>query len=417
MSAPRQEIAIIGGGAAGFFAAVNCARSFPQHHVTIYEKSAKLLSKVRVSGGGRCNVTHSCFEITDLVKNYPRGEKNLINAFARFSVSNTISWFEERGVKLKTEEDGRMFPVTNNSETIINCLMAEAGKFHVDIVTRAEVTRFAKNTEEKFVISFDDGKIIIADKLLIASGGYPKAESFNWLRETGHEIISPVPSLFTFNIPGDPVVNLMGVSVSSARLRIEGSKHLVEGPLLVTHWGMSGPAVLKLSSMAARDLAEKKYEFNLIVSWVADDNGENVRQVFHTLKRDSGPRVIYSHSPFEMPKRLWMFLLNKINIGETARWADLSNEQVKNLVRCLTNDVYKIKGKTTFKEEFVTCGGVSLRDVDMKTMESKKCPGLYFAGEVLDIDAITGGFNFQAAWSTGFLAGMNMGNSADGIKK
>ncbi len=404
-----QQIAIIGGGAAGFFAAVNCAKKFPQHHVTIYEKSNKLLSKVRVSGGGRCNVTHSCFEITQLVKNYPRGEKNLINAFARFSVSNTIQWFEERGVKLKTEEDGRMFPVTNNSQTIVDCLVDEAKKNHIDIVTNAEVIQFSKNAEEKFELAFSGGKIIVADKVLIASGGYPKAESFNWLRETGHEIISPVPSLFTFNIPNDPVVELMGVSVSPARVRIGGTKYLVYAPLLVTHWGMSGPAVLKLSSMAARELAAKNYEFEIIVSWTTEYNPEQLQRILPSLKMELGAKQIYNHCPFELPKRLWMFLLNKATIPEALRWADLSSEQIRNLVRCLTHDLYKVKGKTTFKEEFVTCGGVSLQDVNMKTLESKKCPGLFFAGEVLDVDAITGGFNFQAAWTTGFIAGTGIG--------
>ena len=405
----KKEIAVIGGGAAGFFAAVNCARSFPQHHITIYEKSSKLLAKVRVSGGGRCNVTHSCFEIPELVKNYPRGEKNLINAFARFGVSNTIDWFEECGVKLKTEEDGRMFPVTNNSQTIIDCLMEETKKFRVDIVTQAEVIKFLKNEEGRFELTFSDGEKVIADKVLIAAGGYPKTESFNWLRETGHEIIPPVPSLFTFNIPNDPIVELMGVSISAARLRIGGTKQLVYGPLLVTHWGMSGPAVLKLSSLAARELAEKKYEFELIVSWITEYNPEQLQRILPSLKTELGAKQIYNHCPFEMPKRLWMFLLYKINVPQELRWAELSNEQIRNLVRCLTHDEYKIKGKTTFKEEFVTCGGVSLRDVDMKTMESKKCPGLFFAGEVLDIDAITGGFNFQAAWATGYIAGTTMG--------
>jgi predicted Rossmann fold flavoprotein len=405
----KQEIAIIGGGAAGFFAAVNCAKNFPQHRVTIYEKSAKLLSKVRVSGGGRCNVTHSCFEITQLVKNYPRGEKNLINAFARFSVSNTIGWFEDRGVKLKTEQDGRMFPVTDNSQTIVDCLLEEAKKFNVNIVTNAEVKKFSKDEENKFHLIFNDGNTIVANKVLIASGGYPKTESFNWLRETGHDIVPPVPSLFTFNIPGNRIVELMGVSVSPVRLRIGGTKHLVYGPVLITHWGLSGPAVLKLSSIAARELAEKKYDFELLVSWITDYDAEQVQRMLPSLKKELGSKQMYNHCPFEFPKRLWMFLLNKINIAETLRWADLSNEQARNLARCLTHDIYKISGKTTFKEEFVTCGGVSLRDVDMKTMESKKCPGLYFAGEVLDIDAVTGGFNFQAAWTGGYIAGTNMG--------
>lgn len=409
MSLTGKKIAIIGGGAAGFFAAVNCAKNFPQHHITIFEKSNKLLTKVRVSGGGRCNVTHACFDIQQLVKNYPRGEKHLMNAFARFNPVDTVRWFEERGVKLKTEEDGRMFPITNQSETIIDCLMSEAEKYKVDIVTNAELIKLSKKSDEKFELTFKDGTILIADKVLIAAGGHPKAESLKWLNETGHELVSPAPSLFTFNIPNSPVVELMGVSVQDAKLRIAGTKHLINAPLLITHWGMSGPAVLKLSSVAARELAAKNYEFDLFISWITDYNSDQLQRIFPALKNEYGSKQIYNQCPFDLPKRLWMFLLNKSTIPETIRWADLSREQIKILTQNLTHDIYKVRGKTTFKEEFVTCGGVTLNDVDFKTMESKKCKGIYFAGEVLDIDAITGGFNFQAAWTTGYIAAMNMG--------
>jgi predicted Rossmann fold flavoprotein len=404
-----MEIAIIGGGAAGFFSAINGALNFPEHRITIYEKSNKVLSKVRVSGGGRCNVTHACFDIYQLAKNYPRGEKQLLSAFSRFNVIDTIAWFEERGVKLKTEQDGRMFPVTNHSETIINCLLNEAGKFRVNIVMNAEVKKLSKTAEEKFELVFSNSNTVVADKVLVAAGGHPKAENLNWLLETGHEIVTPVPSLFTFNIPADPIIDLMGVSISPVKLRISGTKYVVSGPLLITHWGMSGPAILKLSSIAARELAEKKYEFDLYISWVPDYNQEQLLRILPSLKAEMGSKQIYNHCPLDLPKRLWSFLLKKNKIPEAAKWADLSNEQIRNIARCLTSDLYKIKGKTTFKEEFVTCGGISLQDIDMKTMESKKCKGIYFAGEVLDIDAITGGFNFQSAWTTGYIAALNFG--------
>ncbi len=410
MSLPKKEIAIIGGGAAGFFAAVTCAKNFPQHRVTIYEKSNKLLTKVRVSGGGRCNVTHACFDVKQLVKNYPRGEKQLMNAFSRFSTTDTINWFEERGVELKTESDGRMFPVTDNSATIVNCLMNEAEKYNVQIVPNAEIIRLSKTAGEKFELTFRDNQIIHVDKIIVAAGGHPKEESLHWLKETGHELVSPVPSLFTFNIPKNPVVELMGVSVPSATVKIGGTHHLSSGPLLITHWGMSGPAVLKLSSMAARDLAEKKYEFGIIVSWLENFNPEQLQNELMNFKTELNSKLVYNHCPLDLPKRLWMYLLDKISVPETHRWADLSKEQIRKLVSVLLQDNYQVRGKTTFKEEFVTCGGVSLFDVDFKTMESKKCKGVHFAGEVLDIDAVTGGFNFQSAWTTGYIAGMNIGN-------
>ena len=409
MNFEKQEIAVIGGGAAGFFTAFTCAKNFPQHRVTIYEKSNKLLSKVRVSGGGRCNVTHACTDIQELVKNYPRGEKQLINAFARFSVADTIQWFEEQGVRLKTEEDGRMFPVTDNSETIVNCLMEEAEKFQVKIILNAELVKLSKNNGNKFELTFKNENKIMVDKVLIAAGGHPKAETLSFLHETGHELISPVPSLFTFNMPGDPVKELMGVSVPLATLQVVGSKLVSSGPLLITHWGMSGPAVLKLSALAARDLAGKNYQFDLTVCWITEKNTELLQKKLVNIKKELGSKEVYLRCPFDLPKRLWRFLLLKLSFPETVHWADLSNEQVRKLARVLTQDHYNVHGKTTFKEEFVTCGGVSLRDVDFRTMESKKCTGIYFAGEVLDIDALTGGYNFQAAWTTGYLAGMNIG--------
>ena len=405
MSNQEKKIAVIGGGAAGFFAAVTCAGIYPESRVTIYERSNKLLAKVRVSGGGRCNVTHACFTIQDMVKNYPRGEKHLINAFARFSVVDTIRWFEARGVMLKTEEDGRMFPVTNNSATIVNCLLNEAEKLSVRVVMNAELVRLSKNIEEKFELRFKEGGDVIADKVIVAAGGHPKSEHVSWLIETGHELVSPVPSLFTFNMPDDPVRELMGVSVAAAGLQIEGSKQVITGPLLITHWGMSGPVVLKTSAVAARDLASRKYHFNLIVNWMVDQNQDVLQKKLISFKAKFGSKEIHYSSPFDLPKRLWKFLLNKIGIQETTRWADLSKEFIRKLSDILTQDRYEVRGKTTFKEEFVTSGGVNLNDVDFRTMESRKCKGIYFAGEILDVDGLTGGFNFQAAWTTGHIAG------------
>ena len=409
MTLMKKEIAIIGGGAAGFFAAVTCAAKYPEHCVTIYEKSNKLLSKVRVSGGGRCNVTHACFDIQQLIKNYPRGGKQLINAFARFSTVDTVQWFEDRGVELKTESDGRMFPVTNNSETIVNCLMDEAEANRVRIIMNAELVKLTKNAEEKFQLTFRNGNNVIADKILIAAGGHPKQESLKWLIPLGHELIPPVPSLFTLNMPKDPIADLMGISVPNAGLQIENTKYTSSGPLLITHWGMSGPAVLKLSSIAARVLSDSNYDFNLFVRWIENYNQDQLQKFLIDKKSEFGSKHICNFSPFDLPKRLWMFLLWKTAIPETMRWADLSKELIKKLSLVLIKDVYHVRGKTTFKEEFVTCGGISLNDVDFRTMESKRCSGIFFAGEVLDIDALTGGFNFQSAWTTGFIAGTAMG--------
>ena len=405
----HTEVVVIGGGAAGFFAAVNCALMHEHVKVTLLEKSSKLLSKVRVSGGGRCNITHSCFNNKDLVKNYPRGEQSLKNAFGKFSVKDTIEWFESRGVKLKAEEDGRMFPITDNSETVIDCLVREAKRAGVEIRTNTEVMQVLKE-ENKFILYLREGKVV-CDKLLIATGGNPKDASYNWLRELGHTIESPVPSLFTFNIPNSPVTKLMGVSVEHARVKIAGTKLDQQGPLLVTHWGLSGPAVLKLSAWGARTLHEMNYAFTALVNWIPEYNDNSLREFIQELRDTQASKIIISKSPFELPRRLWEYLVQKSEISDTMRWADLPKKNQNVLINNLVNDEYKVQGKTTFKEEFVTCGGVSLNDIDFTTMESKKCAGLYFAGEVLDIDGITGGFNFQAAWTTGWIGAVGMGGS------
>jgi predicted Rossmann fold flavoprotein len=403
----NMEVVVVGGGAAGFFAAVNCALHFKHVRVTLLEKSSKLLSKVRISGGGRCNITHHCFNNKDLSRSYPRGEHALRAAFNKFAVRDTIQWFESRGVKLKAEEDGRMFPVTDSSETVIGCLMREAAKAGVNIRTNAEVIRIVKENDH-FVLQMREGKIV-CDKLMIATGGNPKDSSYNWLRELGHTIEPPVPSLFTFNIPGSSITKLMGVSVENARVKIAATKLEQSGPLLVTHWGLSGPAVLKLSAWGARTLHETGYSFIALVNWIPDHNDGSLRDFIQELRQTQASRAIASKCPFALPRRLWEYLVDKSEISENMRWADLPRKNQNILINNLVNDEYKVSGKTTFKEEFVTCGGVRLDDINFDTMESRKCPGLYFAGEVLDIDGITGGFNFQAAWTTGWIAGKAMG--------
>ncbi len=406
-----KHIAIIGGGAAGFFAAVNCAEMYPQHSITIFEKSNKLLSKVRVSGGGRCNVTHACFDVHLLAKNYPRGEKQLKSVFSRFMTTDTINWFAERGVQLKTETDGRMFPTTDSSQTIIDCLMCEADKHRVKIEMNAGVLCLEKKETGKIELTFRNDKKEMFDAVLIASGGNANPSGFEWLTESGHVIVSPVPSLFTFNMPKNPITKLMGVAVEKARIKILQTNFINEGPLLITHWGMSGPAILKLSAQAARALAEMKYNFRIQINWLTEMKEDALRSELLQLKKDNSVKLIFNSNEFNLPKRLWYFLLNKSSITENLQWAQLTKEQLNKLLNALLYDEYRVSGKTTFKEEFVTCGGVSLNDVDFKSMESKKMKGLYFAGEVLDIDAVTGGFNFQAAWSTGYVAADAMGRN------
>jgi len=404
-----KKIAVIGGGAAGFFAAINCAAHYPQHQITIYEKSSKLLSKVSVSGGGRCNVTHACFDNKILSTNYPRGQKQLLSAFSRFSTNDTVKWFESRGVMLKTEKDGRLFPVSDDSQTIIDCFLHEANKLQVQVKVKSAVTGISKASDGKINLSFMDDQTLAVDAVLIASGGSPYEQGFNWLKDLGHEIIPPVPSLFTFNIPDNPVKRLMGVSVDHAKVKIIGTNLSEDGPVLITHWGMSGPAILKLSSRAARILAEKNYRFTIRLTWLPELQEDELREQLNELKRSSR-KLIRVQSPFVLPKRLWEYFLQKIKISDELQWANLSKEQLVQLIRVLLYDEYVVSGKTTFKEEFVTCGGLALNEVDFKTMESKKVKGIYFAGEILDIDALTGGFNFQAAWTTGFIAGMAMGS-------
>ncbi|MCE3278662.1 MAG: flavoprotein [Bacteroidetes bacterium] len=401
-----KHVIVIGGGAAGFFAAINAAQLHTDIQVTLLEKTNKLLTKVSVSGGGRCNVTHACFDNGLLVKHYPRGEKELRNVFSRFSTNDTINWFEQRGVKLKMEADGRMFPTTDKSETIVNCLLSEAEKSNVVIKQGVDVEEIIQ-AENTFKINVKGGGSFTCDQLIIATGGNSKEEAYNWLRKLGHTIVKPVPSLFTFNIPDNSITQLMGVSVPLAKVKV-GTKLITEGPLLITHWGLSGPAVLKASAWGARILSEANYNFTASINWLPKHTEEKLRIEINNQREELPAKTISANCPLELPKRLWEFLIVKSNIAADVRWADISKKNINQLVNNLISDEYHVKGKTTFKEEFVTCGGVSLKEIDLGKMESKIVPRLFFAGEVMDVDGITGGFNFQNAWSTAWVAANNV---------
>ncbi len=402
-----MRIAVIGGGAAGFFAAITAKQAAPEHDVVLLEATGRLLSKVRVSGGGRCNVTHACFDARELVQFYPRGGKELRQAFSRFMPGDTVAWFEDRGVVLKTEVDGRMFPVTDDSGTIVDCLLNEARLHGVEIKLSSPVRSIVPENN-RFILSFREGGESIFDRVLIATGGSPKLEGFDWIASFGHTIVPPVPSLFTFNIPNDAVTKLMGVSVEQAVVTLPEDNFAVRGPLLITHWGLSGPAVLKLSSLAARRLADRNYRFEALVNWWGETDSTDAWEWITSMRKERTTAKVLSAPPSGISKRLWEFLLHRSGIRTEINWSDLRKEEAEALVRTVLSDRYQINGKTTFKDEFVTCGGVSLKEVDFKTMQSKIVPGLFFAGEVLDIDAVTGGFNFQSAWTTGFIAGNAM---------
>ena len=398
-----MKVAIVGGGAAGFFAAFSVKEHHPESQVTIFEKSDKLLSKVKISGGGRCNVTHACFQVSQLSKFYPRGSKQLKKAFSIFQPKDTIAWFAARGIDLKTESDGRMFPVTDDSQTIIDCFLHEAHVKKIQIIKQARVNELHPE-KSGFTLLFNESKQHF-DKVIIASGGSPKARGFEWLQNISHSIISPIPSLFTFNMPEEPVKELMGLVVENATARIQGTKLQYTGPILITHWGMSGPAILKLSAWGARLLYDHNYKFNVQMNWLSVKSENEVHDMINAQMDRIRKKKIANANPFGLPNRMWLFLLEKVQINSDSPWMELSKKNRNKLVNVLLNDVYAVSGKTTFKEEFVTCGGVSLSDVDIKTMQSIVCKDLYFAGEVLDIDGITGGFNFQAAWTTGYIAG------------
>ncbi len=397
-----NRLVVIGGGAAGFFCAVNAARLHPGLEVVLLEKTGKLLSKVKVSGGGRCNVTHALDSIPEMVKRYPRGGRFLQKSFSRFFTGDTVRWYADRGVRLKTESDGRMFPETDDSQTIIDCLLREAGKYGVEVMMHADVVRLERTSE--WTVHLQGGRTIRAKHVCIAAGGYAQAGKYNWLEELGHAIETPAPSLFTFNMPQNPVTALMGVSVPRAQVKIAGSKLQETGPVLITHWGMSGPAVLRLSAWGARYLQAEQYTFTLTVNWLPDYNENSLREAWPGLRLEMGGHAIHHRNPFGLPQRLWQFLLQQAGIHENARWAELPAKEQNKLIRLLTAMEFPVKGKTTFKEEFVTCGGVRLQEIDPVTMRSRVAEDLYFAGEIMDVDGITGGFNFQHAWTSGWIA-------------
>lgn len=406
----RKRLVVIGGGAAGFFCAVNAARMQPQLQVLLLEKTNKLLSKVRISGGGRCNVTHHLFDIPELSKRYPRWQNFVKKTFHQFGPAETVKWFEERGVKLKAEPDGRMFPITDSSETVINCLLREANKYGVEIKMNAEVKELlpdqaaVPNQRSVFQITLANGESFKADYVCVACGGYPKYAMFQWLLDLGHTASEPIPSLFTFNLPKHPINQLMGVSVEKVRVKIEGSKLQEEGPILITHWGLSGPSVLRLSAWGARELVEKRYEFKVHVNWLPDYNEQSLKAKLQEIRSSSPSKKVSNLNFGQLPNRLWQFLLEQSGVGEEMRFADLPAKVENLLIKNLVDYIAEVRGKTTFKEEFVTAGGINLSEVDANTMMSKKVPHLFFAGEILDVDGITGGFNFQHAWASGWIA-------------
>lgn len=405
-----QRIVIIGGGAAGFFAAVNCAEQYRQHEVIILEKSSRVLDKVRVSGGGRCNVTHACWIPRDLVKNYPRGSQQLLSVFSRFQPSDTIAWFERRGVDLKIEDDGRMFPITDSSQTIIDCLMTAAHKAGVKIWYKHALEQLFPPTEKRpeWELLLNNGSKIIANKIMVATGSSPAV--WRIIAALGHSIVPPVPSLFTFHINDPRLLGLEGVSMPMVTATLPSAKLHTEGAILITHWGLSGPAILKLSAWAARQMHEHGYRLPIQINWTHSYKPAECQAYLTELRTDANTlrKQIANYPLFDIPARLWKRLLAS-TLPDTLRWADISNKQIAALAAQLTQCTFDVKGKSTFKDEFVTCGGVQLNEINFKTLESKLHKGLFFGGEVLDIDAVTGGFNFQAAWSTAWIAATEMG--------
>ena len=414
------RIVIVGGGAAGFFAACSAAKTNQNASVILLEASRQLLAKVRISGGGRCNVTHALFDTKGFIQNYPRGSKALLGAFSRFQAQDTVRWFAHAGVQLKTEADGRMFPVTDNSETIVDCLIKTALAYNVEIRTSSPVVSVnyqelednSQDEEDKsrFEILLKSGEMLHCDQLLLATGSNPVG--YRIAKKFGHQIEPTVPSLFTFNILDKELRELAGVSVNPVQIRLSvpGKPQLEQtGPLLITHWGLSGPAVLKLSAWGARTFHESRYKGTVTINWLPDSNQDQLRKELMLVRQEFGKRAIALHRGIKLPHRLWQYLISRAGIDKETRWAELTKQAFNKLVQELNQGQYSISGKGVFKDEFVTCGGIKLKEVNFKTMESRLVKGLYFAGEILDIDGVTGGFNFQSAWTTAYLAGLAMG--------
>ncbi len=397
------DIIIVGGGAAGFFTAINIVEKNPKIKVAILERGKNVLEKVRISGGGRCNVTHACFEPNELVKFYPRGEKELRGPFHQFCSGDTIEWFEKHGVALKIEDDGRMFPLSNSSQTIIDCFLNATQKLGISVLTGQSVQSIYKKDNCWKIETQNEH--YLTEKLVLATGSNPKM--WELLQTFGHAVVSPVPSLFTFNIKDSRIKDLMGVS-AMATVKVKDTKLSATGPLLITHWGMSGPSILKLSAWGARILHDKNYQFTIYVNWLNDVDSDEAETILKELKQEHAKKAVSKKSPFEFPNRLWESLVLASGIESETKWADLSKIQLQSLAQQLTAGSFQVNGKSTFKEEFVTAGGIDLKEINFKTMESKLHENLYFAGEIVNIDAITGGFNFQNAWTSGFIVAENI---------
>lgn len=404
----RLHIAVVGGGAAGFFAAIAAKQTNPKARVTIFERGQKVLAKVLITGGGRCNLTNSFAQITDLKQAYPRGDKMMKRLFNVFSHKDTWQWFEQRGVKLVKQDDECVFPVSQSAQSVVDALTHEAHKLGVEVRTGYAVEAVKQMGNGDLQLLFKVQKPVTVQRAAITTGGSPQANALQYLANLGHNIVQPVPSLFTFNIADATFKALMGTVVEGVTVSLVGTKHKATGPLLVTHWGASGPAILKLSSYGARYVHDCGYQFPIAVNWIGLTNSALVAEHLQGIV-DSNPRkLLTSVHPFGLPTRMWQYILEKTALGADKRWDELGKKGLNKLVESLTNDQYKVTGKGAFREEFVTCGGVSLSDINLNTMESKVCKNLYFAGEVLDVDAITGGFNLQAAWTTGYVAGKAM---------
>ena len=409
----KQSIAIIGGGASGIFASLRCAEVAKAKKIDVdirvFEASTKFLKKVRISGGGRCNVTHNIFEVNAFCLNYPRGQKELLSPFQKFQATDTVKWFEERGVDLKHEDDGRMFPVTDNSETIIDCFMQEASKHEIKLLNKMNVKSLKKLGDGKISLFINDDESFIADSVLIATGSM--LGGYHLAKNLGHSITEIAPSLFTFKIEDEILEGLSGTSFSQAALtlKIDGAKPFEQkGPLLITHWGLSGPALLKLSAWAAREMMHTNYKAIITINWLGIERQDDAEKLLKTIKNNNTKTSVGKAYPSELTKRFWLQLLIKCDISKEKNWSEISKKEFRLIVKNLFNCELNVLGKSRFKEEFVECGGINLKEINFKTMESKVCSRLYFSGEVMDIDGITGGFNFQSAWTSGWIAGNNM---------
>lgn len=400
------DVIVVGGGASGFFTAINIAENNPDLRIAILERGKEVLGKVKISGGGRCNVTHACFVPNLLTKFYPRGERELRGPFHTFCSGDVIEWFENNGVELKIEEDGRMFPVTDSSQTIIDCFLNLAQENQIKVNTSCSVQAISQ-INENWILETTQGTLT-CKHLVMATGSNPKI--WEMLTGLGHQIVSPVPSLFTFNIKDTRIKDLMGISVPNVTLKVKETKLKSNGPLLITHWGLSGPAILRLSAWGARELFDKNYQFTLQVNFLNEEVFDDVLVQLNELKLEHAKKTVVKKSPFDLTTRLWEQLVLASEITADAKWADLTKKQLVNLTNQLTNAEFKVNGKSTFKDEFVTAGGIDLKEIDFKTMQSKLFKNLYFTGEIMNIDAITGGFNFQNAWTSGFIAAQAIAN-------